>query len=112
MEVLTPVSAQRRLVLQSGQEVLVLIGVPRPTMLTSWECQFQIVGLGYDKIQRAMGEDSVQALLIAIQSVGARLYTSQEWKAGELSWELASVQGDLGIPVPSSIEGIPSVRNK
>jgi hypothetical protein len=69
-------------------------------------CPFRITGLGYDLVRYAGGEDTVQALLLALQRIGTALYTSPEAKAGALSWACASSARDLGFPVPDLIRDL------
>lgn len=66
-----------------------------------YRCEFEIVGLGEKTINSyGMGVDSTQALLLTLQMIGTRLYTSNEGKAGLLSW---LGMKNLGFPVPDSI---------
>jgi hypothetical protein len=43
-----------------------------------------------------MGVDEMQALFLALQAIGNRLYTSAYFKAGKLTW---LGRRDLGFPV-------------
>jgi hypothetical protein len=62
-----------------------------------WECQFEVTGLDPPIRDRAMGVDSLQALLEAIRAIRHLLRPVQ----AELSW-LSGVPGDTGIPlIPS-----------
>ena len=46
----------------------------------------------------AFGVDSIQSILIALQKVGAEIYTSEAHKSGKLSW---LERGDgYGFPLP------------
>lgn len=66
-----------------------------------YRCEFEIVGLGEKTINSyAMGVDSTQALILTLQMIGTRLYTSDEGKAGHLSW---LGMKNLGFPVPDTI---------
>jgi len=47
-----------------------------------------------------MGQDSMQAVVLALQNIGAILYTSDEFKAGQLSW---LGQRHLGFPTAKTI---------
>lgn len=69
-----------------------------------WICRYEI-GWPDGAAQRSgAGEDAVQALLIAMQMVGAEIYTSDHHKSGELSW-FAPGRG-YGFPVASVIRDL------
>lgn len=67
--------------------VTVKLGAPRRAARGEyWECPYQIVGLGSRKTQHAHGEDGIQALLLAIESVRTALKKSGKrfsWVGGE-----------------------------
>ena len=50
------------------------------------------------------GIDSMQALLLALQMIGAELYSSKHHDAGELVWEREG--GGYGFPVPRTISDL------
>ncbi len=84
----------------SGSPVQVSILQPEPDG-NDYRCEFQIVGLGEKTINSyGMGVDSTQALVLTLQQIGTRLYTSNEGKAGQLSW---LGMKNLGFPVPDNI---------
>jgi len=83
--------------------VTVLIGKPeRFPDSPDYYCCYQILGLGFERVKRAGGVDAVQAMDIAHKMIGAELYTSKEYRAGELHWAAGS-KGDLGFPLADSI---------
>ena len=83
-----------------GAQVHVSIMQPVPDG-NDYRCAFQIRGLGEREINwYAMGVDSTQALILCLQSVGTRLYTSDAGKAGQLSW---LGMKDLGFPLPDIV---------
>jgi len=91
------VIAERELDTSDGRTVKVLIGQPQPFPEgSSYYCPIQITGIGKDMVMRAGGVDSVQALLLALKMIGARLYTSDEGRAGTLTW---LERRNLGFPV-------------
>ena len=49
----------------------------------------------------AGGMDAVQAIQLAMDMIGVRLYTSSKAKAGKLRW-LSDDDTDLGFPVPNT----------
>lgn len=107
------VIASRILVLDGEQKVQVLIGKPEPLPGSNdWCCPNQIVGIGSGKVNCIAGVDSVQALVLSLQMVGAQLYCSAEYEAGRLSWECGAVKGDLGLPVPENIRDVLPRENK
>jgi len=102
--------ASRRLRLRggAGPHVEVRIWAPeREQSGATFRCEYQIVGLGNDKIRYTIGIDAVHALQMVLQKIGTELYTSREFADGRLSWVGGSVPGDLGFPVPRNIADIP-----
>ncbi len=98
------VIAKRDLLLGRERRVQVLIGKPEPFPDgIDWYCPYQITGIGSERVWWAGGVDSVQALVLALQNVGAWLVSSPEFKGGELRWECGSTDGDLGFPVSANI---------
>ncbi|MBA3536461.1 MAG: hypothetical protein H0T84_07625 [Tatlockia sp.] len=63
-------------------------------------CPFQIIGIGDGKVIWAGGIDEIQALLLALEQIGAFLRDSEEYKQGSLSW-IGSEEGNLGFPQTS-----------
>jgi hypothetical protein len=51
-------------------------------------------------VNYAAGIDGIQAIVMALQKIGAELYTSDEAKAGLLTW---LGERNLGIPVVEAI---------
>ena len=79
--------------------VVVAIGQPEQLDDSSdYQCPYQIVGFGDERIRRAFGVDAIQALQLAMKMIGADLYTSAEARNGQLSW-LDQI-GELGFPRP------------
>ena len=103
------VIAERELEITDGRTVRVLIGQPQPFPDDggSFYCPYQILGISNKNIRytenvRYMGGvDSVQALVLTLQAVGAELYTSDEARAGTLTW---LGQRNLGFPVVDSLQ--------
>jgi hypothetical protein len=89
-----------RLLGEKEREVTVLIGKPKQLPDSeSYYCPLQIAGIGSEKILCAYGVDAVQAIQLAMEQIGIRLYASKEAKAGQLRW-LSEEEDDLGFPVP------------
>jgi len=69
-----------------------------------WICRFEI-GWPEEKIERwGTGVDAVQALLFALQMIGAEVYTSPQHQSGRLEW-LERGRG-YGFPVPDNIRDL------
>ena len=67
----------------------------------AWRCEFCIDGLNREKVDfYAMGADSMQALVLALQNIAAFLYTSEDFKSEHLSW---LGQRNLGFPTAKVI---------
>ena len=98
------VIAERELLIFRKTKVSIIVGKPElfPDG-NGYYCPFQIIGFGDQKVRYAGGEDTVQALILALKTIGALLYTSSEGKAGLLSWNDGA---DLGFPVPDSIRDL------
>lgn len=81
-------------------QVLVEILEPHPDG-ANWRCDFRVTGLDQGAFSfYAMGVDAAQALFLAMQNIASILYTTDEYKAGHLTW---LGQGNLGLPTPESI---------
>ncbi len=94
------VIAKRVLTLSGGGKVTVELGKPRRFRggPPDHYCPVRIRGLGDDYVSCAAGVDAVQALQLAFHHIGTMLYSSEEAKAGKLSWDAAPAKGDLGFP--------------
>lgn len=95
--------ATRQLDLADGRKVIVTIGKPEPfpgDAGADYYCPYQITGIKRNKVRYAGGVDAVQALQLALEMIGADLETSDEARAGVLSWEAGSERGDYGFPLP------------
>jgi hypothetical protein len=69
-----------------------------------WICRFEIDWPGESLKQYAAGEDAIQALELALNIIGALIYTSEFHKSGRLMW-LEPGQG-YGFPVAKSIRDL------
>jgi hypothetical protein len=95
------VIATRVLNLRGSAQVTIRLGKPEkfPDSV-DYYCPYEIRGVGNQRVRYAGGVDAVQALELALKSIGADLYTSKEWQAKELTWNGGD---DLGFPVPDSL---------
>jgi Domain of unknown function (DUF6968) len=73
-----PVIARRELKsrIDEGRVAVVTIGRPRKAKTGEWICPFRIEGLGKPQLAAAHGEDSLQALLMAIEGIRVNLDSS------------------------------------
>ena len=94
--------------LVSGSDKRVRVSIGKPEQFpdeTDYYCPYQITGLGRQRVSYAGGIDGVQALILALEIIGAKLYTSKEAKGRLLSWEGAT-NGILGFSVPANLADI------
>ena len=59
---------------------------PRPQRGDPWWCPIQITGLGKRRLQAIAGEDSLQALILALEFVSHILPLDAERAGGHLEW--------------------------
>lgn len=105
-ESMVMIIATRLLILRDGgatREIPVHIHAPEKAE-TDWICRFEIGWPGKKAERRGAGVDAVQALLSALQMIGAELNTSDQHKSGALAW-LSPGHG-YGFPVPQSIRDL------
>ncbi|MGI8525083.1 MAG: DUF6968 family protein [Pseudolabrys sp.] len=70
----------------------------------SWKCDYEIGWPGGQRKGHAMGVDAIQSLWLAMQKIGAELYTSEAHRSGNLKW---LKRGDgYGFPLPSGIRDL------
>jgi hypothetical protein len=73
-----------------SREVVVRIGQPvrspNPLRRDPWWCPFEVVGLGKPQLSAAAGEDSVQALVLALRGIEAVLLSRSKRAGGVVDW--------------------------
>lgn len=84
--------SRRLSLLPGGQPVMLEIQAPRERRGGEWACVYRIRGLGRLRTGRALGEDGVQALQLALAAARRDL----EPFAARLTW--AGEPGELGLP--------------
>jgi hypothetical protein len=99
--------AQRILKIRHGRDYL---DVPVSIYLPShrgdhWQCEYEIGWPEETRRRRAYGHDSVQALLLAMQNVGAELYASDAHHSGRLSLEEGG-NGGYGFPLTKTLRAL------
>jgi hypothetical protein len=79
-----------------SQGAILRIGKPIKSVdATDFRCPYQVAGIGDDVIRSASGEDSMQALQLAIKMVGTELHF--RYKAFTFTWLGSS---DFGFAEP------------
>jgi len=69
-----------------------------------WSCQYEIDWPEGTQVMQAFGVDSIQAILLAFQMIGADIYTSSYHQSGRLMFDEPG-QG-YGLPVPASLRDL------
>lgn len=92
------VIAERRLVFVSPNETEndVLVSFGKPQLVEEggpYYCPVRIVGLGPESVKAAYGEDSLQALMLAIRMANATLGHRAATRGGVLKWDSAEGTG-------------------
>lgn len=98
--------AMRSLVLRKdGHNVEIPIRIHAPEKAdVDWICRFEIEWPEGPVARWGAGIDAVQSLWIALQMIGAEIYTSHHHETGRLAW-LAPDRG-YGFPVSSNIRDL------
>jgi hypothetical protein len=69
-----------------------------------WQCDYEIGWPAAMRTHTARGFDSVQALLLGMQKIGAEIYASDAHRAGKV--RLDRPGGGYGFPLPKRIRDI------
>ncbi|QKP78728.1 hypothetical protein HT051_05365 [Methyloligella sp. GL2] len=99
--------AMRELTLIDGERatrIPITIHLPQQADDGAWSCRYEI---GWPEVHRtfeALGADAIQSLVIALQMIGAELYTSTAHKEQKLKWEEAG--SGYGFPVARALHDI------
>jgi len=98
--------ATRSLVLRDkGHDRRIPIEIHAPEKTKgNWICRFEIEWPDGKTARWGAGADAIQALLIALQMIGAEIYASRHHESGRLKW-LAPSRG-YGFPVPKNIRDL------
>ena len=96
----------RVLKLQSnGTEVDVSVRIFWPIEeATAWDCRWEIDWPDRQRANSGRGVDSIQALMQALNMVGAEVYSAIEFRSGRLSWHPG--WSGCGFPVPGNIRDL------
>jgi hypothetical protein len=90
----TTIASRRLTLVPSGRPVLVELDAPVPRRSGEWACAWRIRGIGRARTGRAVGEDGLQALQLALTAVRRAL----DPFADRLTW--TGEPGELGLPEP------------
>jgi hypothetical protein len=99
--------ASRMLKLRKGRDEIpieICIFAPRKAESGSWFCRYEIDWPDENHQMDVGGADSVQALVLALQTIGAEIYTSNYHKAGALFVE--HDRKGYGFPVMSNLRDL------
>lgn len=92
---------------QDGRDIAIPVNVFAPQIDgNAWSCQYEIGWPGETRRSEAVGIDSVQALVLALQKIGTEIYTSDFHKSGTLDWDSAATNAawrGYGFPVPGKM---------
>jgi hypothetical protein len=101
------VIASRVLMLCNGNvqiEILISIFAPEKATNRTWLCRYEIDWPDKKSDKLIGGFDSMQALFLTLQIIGAEIYSSNYHKSGNLYWE-ASEKG-YGIPLTPTLRDL------
>jgi len=93
---------RRTLKLDQDKEVHVDLFEPELEPDGDYICRYTVSGLSKPLSGDSMGIDAIQALHIALQLIGNRLYSMEEFKSKRLTWEGSVDSSDLGFPTSNS----------
>lgn len=98
---ISDVISERKLSLlqDDGSIVAIVVKIGRPLCVAGpevYRCHFQFLGFDNNKIRYAEGDDSMQALILALTKIASHLYTSPEFKSMRLTLD---GQCNLGFPL-------------
>ena len=100
--------AQRTLKARNGHrpiDVTVRIYMPQPhSSGVDWECTYEIEWPRAVRRNHVGGADSVQALFLALQFVGAELYAGRPSDLSDLTW--FEPGAGFGFPLPPSLRDL------
>lgn len=85
------------------KEIPIRLFAPEPQD-NHWICRFEIDWPKETLKRYGAGQDSVQALVHALQMIGIILYTSDEHKSGNMGWE--EIGTGYGFPVMGSVRDL------
>src|SRR5882672_2117023 len=66
-----------------------------------WQCDYEIAWPDRTRRHTARGHDSMQALFLAMQMIGAEIYASEAHRSGSLKFDTKG--SGYGFPLPRTI---------
>src|SRR4051794_36365678 len=69
-----------------------------------WSCRYEIDWPHGRRAAAGSGIDSMQALVLTLQMIGADIYCSEYHRSGKLRWKSAG--RGYGFPVPSTLQDL------
>jgi uncharacterized protein DUF6968 len=69
-----------------------------------WKCEYWIEGLGSTGKKVSYGIDPIQAIYLALTYLSTKLYCSDEFKLGLITWGGGENEFDLGLPIARTIQ--------
>lgn len=103
---MTPIATRALKIRNGAADIAVPVSIfaPQQSEHGDWSCRYEIGWPEKTRGMNAVGVDATQALLSAMQMIGAELYTSAHHKAGRLCWDEPG--RGYGFPVPSNIRDL------
>lgn len=90
---------------KDGAETAVGIRIDRPERQDqAWVCRYEIDWPEGPRTFHAVGRDAVQALVLALQMIGAEIYTSAHHREGRL--RAYDDEAGYGFPVPAPLRDL------
>lgn len=100
-----PIASRTLTVAEQDEVHDVIVRLFMPDEVESgWSCAYEIGWPGRPRRFRAVGQDSVQAIQLAMQMIGAELYASDAHKDGKLA--LYGAGAGYGFPVARTLRDI------
>jgi hypothetical protein len=88
---------------QGESEIPIRIFAPEDQK-DAWSCRYEIDWPEGTQVMTSWGQDSAQALILAMSMIGADIYSSAYHKSGKLMLEARG--NGYGFPVPSSLRDL------
>ena len=90
------------LVDEPRREILVKIGKPQLSEHNDYVCPIQVAGIGEERVFGIYGVDSVQALELAMRSLGSELQRLNTQHQGRIRWGMLP-KGWFGFPIDTKL---------
>jgi hypothetical protein len=92
--------------LDGGNDIKIPIRIFAPEFESpgAWSCRYEVDWPGENHVMTVWGFDGVQALLHALQIIGAEIYSSNYHEAGQLFFDKPG--SGYGFPVMSNIRDL------